>query len=149
MGQKFKVLMVEDDEGDARLTLEAIRDSKLDLELDIVEDGVEALDYLHSRGVYADKSRPDLVLLDLNLPRMSGQDVLKAIRSDDELKYLPVVVLTTSEAEEDLVQSYAHGANCFVTKPVGFEQFAKVVKSISSFWFTIVRLPKTEIKNPR
>jgi CheY-like chemotaxis protein len=141
MGQKFKVLMVEDDDGDARLTREAIRDSKIDLELEVVGDGVEALAYLRAQGVYAGKRRPDLVLLDLNLPRMGGQEVLQAMRADAELKHVPVVVLTTSEAEEDLAASYAHGANCYVTKPVGFEQFSKVVKSISSFWFTIVRLP--------
>lgn len=141
MNPKFKVLMVEDDEGDARLTMEAVRDAKLDIDIDIVEDGVCALEYLKGEGEYAGKERPDLILLDLNLPRLGGQEVLKRIKADPELKNVPVVVLTTSDLEQDLAECYAHGANCYVTKPVGFDQFSKVVQTIGSFWFTIVRLP--------
>ena len=135
------ILLVEDNEGDARLAKEAMRDSKIRNTLHHVFDGEEALDFLRRKGPYAQSPRPDLILLDLNLPRKDGREVLAEIKSDADLKCIPVVVLTVSSAEEDVLKSYNLHANCYITKPIDLHQFMKVVHSIEDFWLTIVRLP--------
>ena len=137
----IRILLVEDNPGDVRLTREALKDGKVENPLDTVKDGVEALAYLRQEGQYADRLLPGLILLDLNLPRMDGREVLAAIKSDPKLMNIPVVVLTTSEAEQDIVRSYHLHANCFITKPVNFEQFSSVVKAIDNFWLSVVTLP--------
>jgi two-component system, chemotaxis family, response regulator Rcp1 len=137
----FEILLVEDNPGDVRLTQEALKDAKVWTNLNVVDDGAAALDFLHRRGQYADAVRPDLVLLDLNLPKKDGREVLAAIKSDRALKSIPVVILTTSQAEEDVVKAYNLNANCFITKPVDFEQFIRIVRAIEDFWLTIVTLP--------
>jgi two-component system, chemotaxis family, response regulator Rcp1 len=135
------ILLVEDNPGDVRLTREALRGGKVINELTVVSDGVEALEFLRQEGRYVNASRPDLILLDLNLPRKDGREVLAEIKEDPDLKRIPVVVITSSKAEEDVLKSYDLHANCFVTKPVDFEQFVAVVKSIENFWMGIVKLP--------
>lgn len=135
------ILMVEDNEGDARLTQEALKDSKLRMRLDIVVDGVEALEYLRKEGDFASAPEPDMILLDLNLPRKGGIEVLEEIKTDEALKKIPVVIMTSSRAEEDIVRSYKLHANCYITKPLDLEQFSSIVRSIDHFWFTIVTLP--------
>jgi len=136
-----EILLVEDNAGDHRLTQEALREGKVYNNLHWAKDGVEALDFLHRRGKHAKAPRPDLILLDLNLPRKDGREVLSEIKSDEELKTIPVVILTTSQAEEDVVKSYHLHANCYVTKPVDLEKFIVVVQSIDRFWLTIATLP--------
>ena len=131
-----EILLVEDSEGDVRLTREALKDAKVRNQLHVARDGVEAMEYLESATLL-----PDLILLDLNLPRMDGRQVLAAIRNDERLKRLPVVVLTTSAAEEDILRSYELHANCYVTKPVDLGQFMKVIRTIDDFWLQIVQLP--------
>ncbi|HEX6486479.1 MAG TPA: response regulator [Nocardioidaceae bacterium] len=140
--RQVEILLVEDDPGDVLMTREAFLDYKLRNQLHVVNDGAEAMAFLRQEGEYADKPRPDLVLLDLNLPRMDGRQVLEAIKSDAELASIPVVVLTTSEAEEDVVGSYSLHANAYVTKPVDFERFIEVVRHIDDFFVTVVRLPR-------
>jgi CheY-like chemotaxis protein len=137
----IEILLVEDNPGDVRLTKEALRDGKVRNNLNVAKDGVEALEFLRREGRHANAPRPDLILLDLNLPRMSGREVLAEIKQDPELSTIPVVVLTTSQAEQDIVKAYELNANCYVTKPVDLDQFITVVKSIEDFWLTIVRLP--------
>jgi len=137
----IEILLVEDNPGDVRLTQEALRDSKLHNRLSVVEDGVEALSFLKREGHYAESPRPDIILLDLNLPRKSGREVLEEIKQDEVLKRIPVVVLTTSEDERDVMASYNLHANCYITKPVDLSQFITIVRNIKEFWFTIVRLP--------
>ena len=139
VGETIEVLMIEDDPGDADLTQELLEDAKVMVNVNIVEDGVQAMAYLHQEGSYVQAKRPDIILLDLNLPRKDGREVLHEIKSDPNLKRIPVVVLTTSDADEDILKSYDLGANSFVTKPVGLEQFAIIVKSIENFWFTVVK----------
>jgi chemotaxis family two-component system response regulator Rcp1 len=139
--QPIEVLLVEDNPGDVRLTREALRDGKVHNNLSVVPDGVEALAFLRRQGKYADAPRPDLILLDLNLPKKDGREVLQDIKGDPALQRIPVVVLTSSEAERDIAQAYALHANCYITKPVDLDQFITVVKSIEDFWFTIVKLP--------
>jgi CheY-like chemotaxis protein len=139
--KSIRILLVEDNPGDVRLTTEALKDSKMDNPLDVVRDGVEALAYLRQEGAYAGKPLPDLILLDLNLPRMDGREVLAAIKTDERLKKIPVVVLTTSKAEQDILKSYHLHANCFITKPVDLENFIRVVQAIDCFWLSIVTLP--------
>ena len=141
MAENIEVLMVEDDPGDADLTQELLEDAKLMVNVNIVDDGEKAIAYLRRQGEYVQAVRPDLILLDLNLPRKDGREVLQEIKSDPDLKRIPVVVLTTSDADEDILRSYNLGANSFVTKPVGLEQFANIVKSIEDFWFTVVKFP--------
>jgi CheY-like chemotaxis protein len=136
-----EILLVEDNAGDHRLTQEALREGKVYNNLHWAKDGVEALDFLHQRGKHAKAPRPDLILLDLNLPRKDGREVLSEIKSDEDLKTIPVVILTTSQAEEDVVKSYHLHANCYVTKPVDLEKFIVVVQSIDRFWLTIATLP--------
>ena len=137
------ILLVEDSPTDVLLAQEALEHAKVLNTLHVATDGVEALDYLYRRGAFTGATRPDLILLDLNLPRKDGREVLQEIKADEELKRIPVVVLTTSKAEEDILKVYGLHANCYVTKPVDFEQFVQVVKAIESFWFTIVSLPNT------
>ncbi|MDR7376146.1 CheY-like chemotaxis protein [Rhodoferax ferrireducens] len=137
----IEILMVEDNPGDVRLTQEALKDAKILNTLRVVEDGAAALDYLHRRGDYANAPRPDLILLDLNLPKKNGREVLEDIKGDENLKLIPVVILTTSHAEEDVVRAYSLHANCYITKPVDFTQFTKIVRTIEDFWLSIVTLP--------
>jgi chemotaxis family two-component system response regulator Rcp1 len=140
-GRPIEILLVEDNPGDVRLTIEGLKESKVRNNLHIARDGVEAMSFLRREGAHVGAVRPDLVLLDLNLPRMDGREVLSEIKSDPKLKTIPVVVLTTSRSEQDVLRSYELQANCFITKPVDLEQFITVVKSIEDFWFTIVTLP--------
>ena len=137
----IEILLVEDNPGDVRLTREALKEGKVYSNLHTVKDGVEAMDFLRHQGKFKDVPRPDIILLDLNLPRKDGREVLEEIKSDDELKRIPVVVLTTSKAEEDVLRTYNLHANCYVTKPVDLEKFMVVVKSIDVFWLTVVTLP--------
>lgn len=135
------ILIVEDNQGDARLILEVLKDAKVFNLPHIVRDGVEAINYLKKKGEYANADSPDLILLDLNLPKKDGREVLSDIKSNDLLKKIPVVIMTISQAEEDIVRSYNLHANCYITKPIDLNQFVKVVKSIEEFWFSIVKLP--------
>lgn len=137
----IEILLVEDNPGDAELTAEALKESKIKNRLHIVEDGEQALLYLRKKEGYEEAILPDLILLDLNLPRKDGREVLEEIKFDPSLRKIPVVVLTTSQAEEDIMRSYDLHANCFVSKPIDFEQFNKVVRKIEQFWFSIVILP--------
>lgn len=139
----FQVLLIEDDPGDVELTQAALAKSKLKINLNVVNDGEEALAYLRREEQYTDTVRPNLIVLDLNLPGLSGLEVLSSIKSDQRLKLIPVVILTTSDAETDIVESYQLGANCYVTKPLGLKEFAKIVSSIEDFWFTVVQLPSS------
>lgn len=136
-----EILLIEDNPGDARLAREALRDAKVRNNLSWVPDGVEAMAYLKREGKYGQSPRPDLILLDLNLPRKDGREVLSEIKADENLRRIPVVILTTSQAEEDILRAYHLNANCYITKPVDLEQFMKVVKTIEDFWLTIVKLP--------
>jgi len=140
----IEILLVEDSPTDVLLTREALEFSKLRNNLHVVTDGVEAMSYLHREGEYADRLRPDLMLLDWNLPRKSGGEVLAQVKADADLRFIPVVVLTTSQAEEDIVKAYSNYANCYITKPVDFNKFVEVIKSIEDFWLMVVRLPKSE-----
>ena len=142
--KKINVLLVEDDPEDVDLTMEVMDNSKLKINIDVVEDGVKALEYLHKDNEFSNAPRPDIILLDLNMPRKDGREVLLEIKDDENLKSIPVVVLTTSEADEDIVRSYTTGASCYITKPVGLNEFKKVVKSLEEFWFTIVKFPSME-----
>ena len=137
----IEVLLVEDSPADVRLTKETLKEEKLHVNLHVASDGVEAMEFLHKKGKYANAVRPDLVLLDLNLPKKDGREVLKEIKEDDQLRVIPVVVLTVSKAEEDIVKSYNLHANCYITKPISLDQFSKVVKTIREFWLTVVKLP--------
>lgn len=137
----IEILMVEDNPGDVRLTREALKDAKVSNKLHVVEDGVAALDFLYRRDGYDAAPRPDLILLDLNLPRKNGREVLEEIKQDEHLKTIPVVILTTSQAEEDVVRAYRLHANCYIAKPVDFAQFNKIVRTIGDLWLTIVTLP--------
>ena len=137
----IEILLVEDNPGDVRLTKEALKEGKVYSNLHTVKDGVEAMEFLRRQGKYKDAPRPDIILLDLNLPRKDGREVLEEIKSDELLKRIPVVVLTTSKAEEDVLRTYNLHANCYVTKPVDLEKFIVVVKSIDAFWLTVVTLP--------
>ncbi len=137
----IEILLIEDNPGDADLAREALEESKVHNTLHVVGDGVEAMNFLRQTGKYAIAPRPDLILLDLNLPRMDGREVLAEVKSDDELKRIPVVILTTSRDEEDILRSYNLHANCYITKPIDLIQFMKVVRSIEDFWLCIVKLP--------
>jgi CheY-like chemotaxis protein len=141
-GRQIEILLVEDDPGDVVMTREAFQDYKIRNQLHVVNDGSEAMAFLRQEGEFADRPRPDLVLLDLNLPRMDGREVLQAIKSDPELASIPVVVLTTSENEDDVLRSYSLHANAYVTKPVDFERFIEVVRQIDEFFVSVVRLPR-------
>ncbi len=141
VGRPIQILLVEDNPGDVRLTQEVLKEGKVHNHLSVVQDGVEAMLFLRRQGPYGEAPHPDLVLLDLNLPKKDGREVLMEIKSDDELKCIPVVILTTSQAEEDILKAYSLHGNCYITKPVDLNQFIKVIKSIEEFWLTIVKLP--------
>lgn len=136
-----EILLVEDNRSDARLAVEAFQDARVSNRVSIVEDGMAALAFLRREGPYAQAPRPDLILLDLNLPKMNGQEVLAEIKQDVDLRRIPVIILTTSRAEQDIARSYDLHANCYITKPVDLEQFLRAVQAIEDFWLTIVRLP--------
>jgi two-component system, chemotaxis family, response regulator Rcp1 len=137
----IEILLVEDNPGDVRLTQEALKSGRLWHTLDVARDGIEAMQYLRREAGFQNATLPDLILLDLNLPKKDGREVLAEIKSDERLKVIPVVVLTTSKAEEDILKSYKLHANCYIQKPVDFPRFAEVVQSIQDFWFTVVKLP--------
>ena len=141
VGSPVEILLVEDSPGDVRLAREGLNECKIHNNLHVVEDGVKAMAFLRRQGEYAKSPRPDLILLDLNLPRKDGREVLREIKKDEDLRLIPVVILTTSKAEEDIIKTYSLYANCYVTKPLGLPQFIDVVRSIEDFWFTIVKLP--------
>ena len=140
-GKPIEILLIEDNPGDIRLTVEALNESKIINNLNIVMDGEEALNYLKKKGKFSGNKRPELILLDLNLPKKDGREILAEIKADENLKLIPVVILTTSEAEEDILKTYQLHANCYITKPVNIDQFIKVVQTIGDFWFSIVKLP--------
>ena len=139
-----EILLIEDNPGDVRLTQEAFRDANKDIRLHVATDGVEAISFLRRTGAKASAPRPDLILLDLNLPKMDGREVLTYIKEDASLKLIPTVILTTSDAESDIVKSYELQANCYLTKPVQLEAFESLVQSINDFWLTMVKLPRAE-----
>ena len=141
-GRMVEILLVEDSPGDVRLTKEALREGKVRNTLHVVPDGVEALAFLRHEGRYAAVPRPDVILLDLNLPKKDGREVLAEIKGDDNLRRIPVVILTTSQDERDVLRAYELHANCYITKPVDLDQFIAVIQSIESFWLTIVTLPE-------
>lgn len=140
-GSPVEILLVEDNPGDVKLTEKAFEDVQLANNLHVVGDGVEAMNFLRQEGEYSYAPRPDIVLLDLNLPRKNGDEVLKEIKNDDELRDIPVVILTSSDAEEDVVETYNNYANAYLTKPVDFDGFTDIVKKIEGFWFTVVKFP--------
>ncbi len=140
-GKPIEILVVEDNPGDARLVVEAFKEGKVWNNLIIVEDGVEAMAFLRKEGKYKNVLRPDLIFLDLNLPKKDGREVLKEIKLDENLRRIPVVILTTSEAEEDIMKTYNYHANCYITKPVDLDKFIEVVKMIEGFWLIVVKLP--------
>src|SRR5262245_13128614 len=144
LGRPAVILLVEDNLGDVELTREALEDAKVLNTLHVVLDGMEAMAFLRRQGPYAQAPRPDLILLDLNLPKKDGREVLADIKADEDLKVIPVIVLTTSRADEDILKSYQLSANCYISKPVGFASFAAVIRSIENFWFTVVVLPPKE-----
>jgi CheY-like chemotaxis protein len=136
-----EILLVEDSPGDVRLTKEALKDSKVANHITVAEDGVEAMALLRREGEYAEAVRPDLILLDLNLPRKDGRQVLAELKADEDMRSIPVIILTTSQAEEDIIRTYDLHANCYITKPVDLDQFLNVVRTIEDFWLSIVKLP--------
>jgi CheY-like chemotaxis protein len=140
-GRPIEILLVEDSPSDTDLTLEALKDFKVRNHVSVVEDGVLALQFLRREGPYAEAPRPDMIMLDLNLPRKDGREVLAEIKKDDSLKLIPIVVLTTSRADQDILRAYQLNANCYITKPVDFNQFLEVVRSIEAFWLFVVTLP--------
>jgi CheY-like chemotaxis protein len=142
LARPAEILLVEDSPGDIRLMREALREGKFANRVHEVRDGVEAMDFLHRRGPFADAPRPDLILLDLNLPRKDGREVLAELKADPDLRRIPVVILTTSQAEEDILRAYDLHANCYMTKPVDLVQFLSLVRSIEQFWLLLVRLPQ-------
>ena len=142
MKPSVEILLVEDSPGDIRLTQEAFKEGKLINHLHVVQDGEAAMAFLRREGAYAQVIRPDLILLDLNLPKKDGREVLAEIKADGSLRRIPVVVLTTSQAEQDILKAYALHANCYITKPVNLDQFLRVVQSVEDFWLTIVKLPQ-------
>jgi CheY-like chemotaxis protein len=140
-GEPIEILLVEDDPNDADLTIDALREGRVRNRISHVEDGVEAMAFLRRQGKYADAPRPDLILLDWRMPRKNGLEVLTEVKTDEELKRLPVVVMTSSDDDNDILEAYKRHVNCYVTKPVDLDQFKKVVRSIEHFWFSIVKLP--------
>ncbi|HSQ77671.1 MAG TPA: response regulator [Nitrospirota bacterium] len=140
-GRPIEILLVEDNPADVRLTIEVFKDSRITNHISVAMDGEEAMDFLHKRGKYAGEMRPDLVLLDLNLPKKDGREVLTEIKADQELKTIPIIVLTTSDADQDVWKAYDAGVNSYITKPVDLEQFIGIFRSIEDFWLTIVKLP--------
>ena len=143
VGRSIEILLIEDSPGDVRLTMEALKEAKVLNRLSVVTDGVEALHFLRRTGPHAQAPSPDLILLDLNLPRKDGREVLEEIKRDPDLRRIPVVILTTSQLEADVTRAYDLHANCYITKPVDFKQFISVVRSIEDFWLTVVKLPSS------
>ncbi len=143
MTKQVRILLVEDNEGDIILTLKALKKAHVQNKIDVVKDGEQALRFLHKQAPYQEAETPGLILLDINLPRMDGVEVLSEIKKHEHLRVIPVVMLTTSDSEKDIMQSYQHYANCFITKPVNFNTFMEVIQSIRDFWISIVQLPKT------
>jgi len=141
MGAPIEILLVEDNPGDVRLAREALKENKVENNLHVVEDGVLAMEFLRKQGKYQNATRPDLILLDLNLPKKDGREVLAEIKADTNLKRIPVVMLTISKAEEDILRAYNLHVNCYITKPIDLDQFIKVVRTVEDFWLTIVKLP--------
>ena len=142
LGKPIDILLVEDNPGDARLALESLKESKIRNTIHWVQDGLEAMKFMHRQGSYENAPRADLILLDLNMPKMDGREVLAEIKSDNDLKRIPVVIFTISKAEEDILKAYDLHTNCYITKPLDLNRFLKVIQSIEDFWLTIVRLPK-------
>jgi chemotaxis family two-component system response regulator Rcp1 len=142
IGKPIDILLVEDNPGDVRLTQEAFKDAKVKNQLYIAKDGIEAMAFLHQEGKYKDDPRPDLILLDLNLPKKDGREVLEEIKNDETLRRIPVVILTTSKADEDILRTYDLHANCYISKPVDLDEFMTVIRSIENFWLTVVKLPE-------
>jgi len=140
----IEILLVEDNPGDVRLTVEALKEGKVANRINIAADGIEAMEFLRREGRHTHAPLPDMILLDLNLPKKNGREVLAEIKQDPKLKHIPIVILTTSQAEKDIILTYNLHANCYITKPVDFGQFIDVVKSIENFWFTVVKLPPKE-----
>ncbi len=140
-GRPIEIMLVEDSPGDVRLTIEALKEGKVINHLQVARDGQEAMDMLYRKGEHANAPRPDIILLDLNLPKKDGREVLAEIKSDDTLRAIPVVVLTMSKAEEDILKTYQHYANCYITKPIAMDQFLKTMNQIENFWLSIVKLP--------
>ncbi len=141
-GEMIEILLVEDNPGDVRLTVEAFKEARVLNNLSVVPDGVEALAFLRRQGAYCDARRPDIIFLDLNLPRKDGREVLAEIKGDESLRRIPVVILTTSQAEQDVLRSYDLHANCYITKPLDLDQFMEVIHSVEGFWLTVVKLPR-------
>jgi len=141
VGKPIDILLIEDNPGDVRLTQEAFKDGKVRNKLFVVSDGLEAMDFLHQRDPFKDAPRPDLILLDLNLPKKDGREVLEEIKTETDLRRIPVVILTTSKADEDILRTYDLHANCYIPKPVDLDEFMTVIRSIESFWLTVVKLP--------
>ena len=146
---RIEVLLVEDSEGDARLTLEAFREANTRIHLSIARDGVDAMEFMRREGAYADAPRPDLILLDLNMPRMDGREVLAQLKADESFKLIPTVILTTSDADTDILRSYELNANCYLTKPVQLDAFDTLVRSINDFWIEQARLPTFQTTAPK
>jgi CheY-like chemotaxis protein len=144
MSEAVEILLVEDNPADAKLTMLALQKTRLANNMQVVVDGEEAMEYLRQEGKYEDALRPDLVLLDLNLPKKSGHEVLSEMKTDPKLKSIPVVILTSSDDEKDILKTYDHHANCYITKPVELEGFMEIVRSIEDFWFAIVKLPRVK-----
>jgi len=138
----FEILIVDDNPDDVELTRNAFKQSKLKVNLHTAEDGEEAVDFLHQKGAFAQAPQPDLIFLDLNMPRKNGYEVLAEVKQDDKLKSIPIVVMTTSDAQTDIIKSYNLGCNCYATKPVDFKTFCNVIRQIEEFWLTVVKLPK-------
>lgn len=142
MTQEVSILLIEDNEGDIILTIEALKEARVNNRIDVVRDGEQAIQYLNKEGPYKDAANPGLILLDINLPRIDGLEVLAYIKNNDKFKVIPVVMLTTSNSEKDILESYNHHANCYITKPVGFDNFMEVISTVKEFWISIVQLPK-------
>jgi CheY-like chemotaxis protein len=143
MLKEVRILLVEDNEGDIVLTMEALKEARILNSIDVIRDGEEAIQFLKKEGQYTSASTPDLIFLDINLPKLDGTEILSAIKNDPTLKVIPVIMLTTSDSERDVMKSYYNHANCYITKPVDLEKFMEVIHSIKSFWISIVKLPKT------
>jgi two-component system, chemotaxis family, response regulator Rcp1 len=143
MKKEIHILLIEDNEGDIVLTIEALKEARISNTIDVVRDGEKAMQFLKKEGEFRNATTPDLILLDINLPKIDGKEVLANIKNSDVLKVIPVVMLTTSDSEKDIFESYHNHANCYITKPVGFQSFIEVIHTIKEFWITIVQLPKT------